>query len=186
MLSTINIEQEKLLGVLNEIFVYVVDSGKKQIIINPELTNESLDEIVVKTREIIIGLYLQCESDYIDGLKLYQALIESQMFVNEKSKENNLNRERESLFNPNLSRGKPDTKNTNIPSPLQSSSKPSNIMMPSKPPQSLEEPQTIAPLQSPETPRPIQEPQPPQPPQTTTPQSTPLPEPNENMNQNKL
>ena len=98
MLSTINIEQEKLLNVLNELFVYVVDANKKQIIINPELTNELLDEIVIKTREIIIGLYLQCESDYIDGLKLYQALIESQMFVNEKSKENNLYRERTDLL----------------------------------------------------------------------------------------
>jgi hypothetical protein len=98
MLSTINMEQEKLLNVLNELFVYVVDANKKQIIINPELTNESLDEIVIKTREIIIGLYLQCESDYVDGLKLYQALIESQMFVNEKSKENNLDRERTNLL----------------------------------------------------------------------------------------
>jgi len=98
MLTTINIEQEKLLNVLNELFVYVVDANKKQIIINPELTNQSLDEIVIKTREIIIGLYLQCESDYVDGLKLYQALIESQMFVNEKSKENNLDRERANLL----------------------------------------------------------------------------------------
>jgi len=98
MLSTINMEQEKLLNVLNELFVYVVDANKKQIIINPELTNESLDKIVIKTREIIIGLYLQCESDYVDGLKLYQALIESQMFVNEKSKENNLDRERTNLL----------------------------------------------------------------------------------------
>ena len=98
MLTTINIEQEKLLNVLNELFVYVVDANKKQIIINPELTNQSLDEIVIKTREIIIGLYLQCESDYVDGLKLYQALIESQMFVNEKSKENNLDRERTNLL----------------------------------------------------------------------------------------
>ena len=109
MLSTINIEQEKLLNVLNELFVYVVDANKKQIIINPELTNELLDEIVIKTREIIIGLYLQCESDYIDGLKLYQALIESQMFVNEKSKENNLHRERTNLYNPSFT--KPKTNN---------------------------------------------------------------------------
>jgi len=98
MLTTINIEQEKLLNVLNELFVYVVDANKKQIIINPELTNQSLDEIVIKTLEIIIGLYLQCESDYVDGLRLYQALIESQMFVNEKSKENNLDRERANLL----------------------------------------------------------------------------------------
>jgi hypothetical protein len=103
MLDTINVEQEKLLNVLNEIFVYVFDSNKKQIIINPELTNESLDKIVIKTREAIIGLYLQCESDYIDGLKLYQALIESQMFVNEGSKTNNLYKERERLYNPSSS-----------------------------------------------------------------------------------
>ena len=100
MLDTINVEQEKLLNILNEIFVYVFDSNKKQIIINPELTNESLDKIVIKTREAIIGLYLQCESDYIDGLKLYQALIESQMFINEGSKVNNLSNERERLYTP--------------------------------------------------------------------------------------
>ena len=67
---------------------------------NLELTNESLDKIVIKTREAIIGLYLQCESDYIDGLKLYQALIESQMFINEGSKVNNLSNDRERLYNP--------------------------------------------------------------------------------------
>jgi len=100
MLETINKEQEKLLNILNEIFVYIFDSDKKQIIVNPELTNESLDKIVLRTRESIIGLYLECESDYIDGLKLYQALIESQMFINEGSKVNNLSRERETLYNP--------------------------------------------------------------------------------------
>ena len=100
MLDTLNLEQEKLLNILNEIFVYVFDSNKKQIIINPELTNETLDKIVIKTREAIIGLYLQCESDYIDGLKLYQALIESQMFINEGSKVNILSNERERLYNP--------------------------------------------------------------------------------------
>jgi len=98
MLETINKEQEKLLNILNEIFVYIFDSDKKQIIVNPELTNESLDKIVLRTRESIIGLYLECESDYIDGLKLYQALIESQMFINEGSKVNNLSRERETLY----------------------------------------------------------------------------------------
>ena len=117
MLDTIKNEQEKLLNILNEIFVYVFDSNKKQIIIKPELTNESLDKIVLTTREIIIGLYLECESDYVDGLKLYQALIESRMFINEKSKESYLHQEREKLFNMSLYK-KPSIEDTNKPQPM--------------------------------------------------------------------
>jgi len=130
MLDTINIEQEKLLNILNEIFVYVFDSNKKQIIINPELTNELLDNIVIKTREAIIGLYLQCESDYIDGLKLYQALIESQMFINEGSKVNNLSNERERLYNPS-SRQQPQQ----YQSKYSSYSQPPQYPQPPQPPQ---------------------------------------------------
>jgi hypothetical protein len=191
MLNTINVEQEKLLSVLNELFVYVVHLNKKQIIINPELTNESLDKIVIKTREIIIGLYLQCESDYIDGLKLYQALIESQMFVNEKSKENNLNKERERLFNPAVSRTKPDSKTINIPSvPSQTFSNPSNELPSRQPISSSSQPPSPQPPSSqPPSPQPPSSqppsPQPPssqpssssQPSPSYQPTSTPIPSP---------
>lgn len=98
MLNHINSEQEKLLNVLNEIFTYVLDGNKKRIIINPSLTNDILDKLVTRTREIIIGLYLQCETDYIDGLKLYQALIENQVINTELSKLKNLDEEKKQLL----------------------------------------------------------------------------------------
>jgi hypothetical protein len=98
MLKNINGEQEKLLNILNEIFSYIVDGNKKKIVINPTLNNDMLDKLVTKTREIIIGLYLQCETDYIDGLKLYQAVIENQVINTELTKLKNLDDDKKELL----------------------------------------------------------------------------------------
>ena len=81
MMQTVNKSQDDLLEVINEIFTYVIDekTGAKTIIVNPKLNEKSLQEIVIKTRELIINLYLQCENDYVKGVKLYQAIVEKQI-----------------------------------------------------------------------------------------------------------
>jgi hypothetical protein len=73
--------QHKLLSVINDIFVYINDpfSNKKVIRINPKLTEESLQKTVEKTRKIIIDLYIKCEMDYVNGIKIYEAIIESKI-----------------------------------------------------------------------------------------------------------
>jgi hypothetical protein len=73
--------QSKLLGVINELFSYVIDpySGKKVIRINPKLTDETLQKAVEKTRRFIIDLYVKCETDYVQGIKLYEAIVESKI-----------------------------------------------------------------------------------------------------------
>jgi hypothetical protein len=78
--------QHKLLSVINEIFVYVNDpfSNKKVIRINPKLTDELLQKIVEKTRKIIIDLYVKCESDYVTGIKIYEAIIETKILETTK------------------------------------------------------------------------------------------------------
>ena len=80
-LQTTNKNQEALLTIINQIFVYTIDpqSDKKQIRINPLLTEERLQEIVVETRALIITLYLTCEIDYVNGLKIYEAIVEEKI-----------------------------------------------------------------------------------------------------------
>jgi hypothetical protein len=73
MIKKTNLGQQELLKVINSIFVYTIDpqTNKKQIRVNPSLTEKGLQDLIVKTRGLIIQLYLSCENDYITGLKIY-------------------------------------------------------------------------------------------------------------------
>jgi len=73
--------QSKLLSVINDLFTYVVDpySGKKVIRVNPKLTEDILQKSVEKTRRLIVDLYVGCEVDYVNGVKLYEAIVESKI-----------------------------------------------------------------------------------------------------------
>ena len=44
--------------------------------LNPKLTHEKLDAIVLETRKLILELYTQCEIDFKAGLQLFEAIIE--------------------------------------------------------------------------------------------------------------
>ena len=52
---------------------------KKVIRVNPKLTEESLQKVVEKTRYLIVDLYVKCENDYVTGIKLYEAIVESKI-----------------------------------------------------------------------------------------------------------
>jgi hypothetical protein len=73
--------QSKLLEVINELFTYVIDpyNGKKKIRVNPNLTDESLQKTIEKTRKLIVDLYVKCEMDYMNGIKIYEAIVESKI-----------------------------------------------------------------------------------------------------------
>jgi hypothetical protein len=81
MIQTAADNQSKLLSVINELFTYIIDpySGKKVIRVNPKLTDESLQKAVEKTRKLIVNLYVKCETDYVNGVKLYEAIVESKI-----------------------------------------------------------------------------------------------------------
>jgi len=78
MIQSTNKNQQALLGIINQIFVYTIDpqTNKKQIRVSPSLTENRLQEIVIETRALIIKLYLTCEMDYVNGLKMYEAIVE--------------------------------------------------------------------------------------------------------------
>jgi hypothetical protein len=81
MIKKANRNQEALLSIINQIFVYTIDpqTTERKIRINPTLTEDRLQELVVETRALIIKLYLTCEMDYVNGLKLFEAIVEQKI-----------------------------------------------------------------------------------------------------------
>jgi len=71
--------QTKLLEVINDLFTYTIDDKtlKRVIRVNPSLTEESIKVAVEKTRKYIMELYVKCETDFENGVKLYEAIVES-------------------------------------------------------------------------------------------------------------
>jgi hypothetical protein len=92
MMSTAAENQTKLLSIINELFTNVNDeeTGKKVIRINPKLTEESLQRAVEKTRRFIVDLYIRCETDFVKGVKLYEAIVESKILETTQKQIDNL------------------------------------------------------------------------------------------------
>lgn len=81
MIERANASQDKLLDVLDDVFKFSFDQveKKKRIIINPALNDNTLQELINKTRKLIVDLYLACEQDFVSGLKIYEAIVEKQV-----------------------------------------------------------------------------------------------------------
>jgi hypothetical protein len=48
------------------------------------LTYEELDILIVEARKIILKLYISCERDFMSTLKIFQAIIETQILETNK------------------------------------------------------------------------------------------------------
>ena len=86
MMETTTNNQNKLLAIIDELFSFNVDplSGKKQIVVNPKLSEQKLQEVVETTRKIIIELYLTCEKQFLEGLEIFEAIVEKQILDTSK------------------------------------------------------------------------------------------------------
>jgi hypothetical protein len=106
MIRTAATNQSKLLDVINDLFTYVIDpyTSKRVIRINPKLTDATLQKAVEKTRKLIIELYVKCENDYVNGVKLFEAIVESKILETTQKQIENLKKEASSIIN--------ETKNT--------------------------------------------------------------------------
>lgn len=87
MMDTANAGQDKLLNILDRLFKFSFDqvAKKKQIIINPELTYKSLSALTAEARQTIVSLYLNCEKGFIDGLEVFEAIVQKQILDTSKS-----------------------------------------------------------------------------------------------------
>lgn len=81
MIQTANENQQKLLECINDIFTYVIDpfTKKRRIRINPKLNDELLQQVVEKARKYIMNLYVTCEIDYINGIKIFEKIVEKKI-----------------------------------------------------------------------------------------------------------
>ena len=87
--------QYKLLSVINDIFTYVNDpySGKRVIRINPKLNDELLQKAIEKARKFIVDLYVKCENDYVNGVQIFEAIVESKIIETTQKQIENLKNE---------------------------------------------------------------------------------------------
>ena len=100
MIQTANKNQEELLKIINRLFVYVVDpeTKKKQIRINHSLTEDSLQDVVIETRSLIINLYLTCEVNYVNGLNIYEAIVDQKILDTLQNQTQYLEKKREDTY----------------------------------------------------------------------------------------
>ena len=93
MIVSIKTYNSELLNILDQLFVFGInpETKDKQIVINPKLTDAELNEITSETKNIIIKLYTFCESSFVNGLKIYEAIIKNQKLITTKSQIDILN-----------------------------------------------------------------------------------------------
>ena len=111
MVKNANDNQESLLKIINELFINDKNQDKenndkdkendKLIRVNPKLTEEGLQKIVVETRNLIMKLYLTCELDYTNGIKIYEAIIEKKILDTSNNQINYLSKLSDMLFSKN-------------------------------------------------------------------------------------
>ena len=78
MESNVNARQAKLTSILNELFVFD-KSIPDQVRVNNKVTTERVKELTRTVRELVNQINLSCSIDYMNGIKVYEAIIEMQV-----------------------------------------------------------------------------------------------------------
>ena len=109
MIETAASKQSELLSIINNLFTFVEDpyTKKKKIRINPKLTDNSLQNDIVKARKIIVELYVNCETDYVEGLKIYEAIVEKKIIETTQKQINTLQKESDKIISETKNSIKP-------------------------------------------------------------------------------
>jgi hypothetical protein len=101
MIANANKNQATLLQIINELFTPVPDPlnpKKTHYKVNSKLDDNGLEKLVRRTRELIMKLFLTCESDYAIGIKLYEAIVNSVIIDITNSQIKNLEEVKENII----------------------------------------------------------------------------------------
>lgn len=79
MVITTQENKDKLLKILELVFSKTIVDGYEVVGISDKLTEHELDELITKTRGIIINMYLSCEKDFKEALQIFDAIIDKQI-----------------------------------------------------------------------------------------------------------
>ena len=111
MIASANNNQNKLTDIINQLFAYTTDpqTNKKVVRVNPDLTEEKLQQVVVDTRALVIKLYLTCEQDFEIGVNIYKAIVAQKTLDTVKGQTITLEKERDNQINYDEFSNKPST-----------------------------------------------------------------------------
>jgi hypothetical protein len=94
MIYDSNMIRNSLLEIIDKIFILndgasgaqggADEETKEKYVIDHALTYEELDILIVEARKIILKLYISCERDFMSTLKIFQAIIETQILETNK------------------------------------------------------------------------------------------------------
>jgi hypothetical protein len=94
MIYDSNMIRNSLLEIIDKIFIIndgasgvqgsADEETKEKYVIDHALTYEELDILIVEARKIILKLYISCERDFMGTLKIFQAIIETQILETNK------------------------------------------------------------------------------------------------------
>ena len=77
MVSNVNVRQSNLTNILNELFIF--DSTiPDQVRVSSNVTAERVKELTRSVRELVNQINLSCSIDYMNGIKVYEAIVELQ------------------------------------------------------------------------------------------------------------
>ena len=92
--------EKSLLTIIKQLFSFWedVERQEKILTINPELTEDLLDTLIIKAREDILNIYINCEKDFQTALELFNTIAEvTTANTNKRKKQNLLNKQEELL-----------------------------------------------------------------------------------------
>jgi hypothetical protein len=95
MMQNTSYGQQRLLEIMNLIFI---SKDEAKFTLNPELNEDLLYDLVVETRKIIMELYLTCERDYLNGIKIYKHLVGQIEYQNAERQVENLEAQQKKLL----------------------------------------------------------------------------------------
>ncbi len=99
MVQYTNTQQDKILTMLDRLFVFVkMDNGNENIRVSAKLNIDILQSIIEECRVLIVEMYIHCEEDYKKGIQLYEAIVESSIIKTTQSQIISLEEEKEKLI----------------------------------------------------------------------------------------
>ena len=103
MINTTKKNKAKLLSILEQVFekVPASDNSPSVVKINSDLTQSGLTSLIETTRGAIISMYLSCEKDFSDILKVFDAIIDRQILSEAESTQEQLKELSYSLIDEN-------------------------------------------------------------------------------------
>ena len=72
MISNSKVNQNKLIQILDSLLV----SDKGVMKVNSGIGETEIQELIQNARSLIIDLYINCEEDYVKGMKIYESIVE--------------------------------------------------------------------------------------------------------------